>query len=82
MMRVRNGSLASPRSLYMAAKIGMRNSTMPRSTMMAKLPMRTGYTIADLTARRMLSSFSSCVARRFRTSSRIPPSSPALTMLT
>ena len=42
MMRVRNGSLASPRSLYMAAKIGMRNSTMPTSTMMAKLPMRTG----------------------------------------
>ena len=42
MMRVRNGSLALPRSLYMAAKIGMRKSTMPRSTMMAKLPMRIG----------------------------------------
>src|SRR5450756_2124397 len=30
----------------------------------------------------MLSSFSSCVARRLSTSSRIPPSSPARTMLT
>ena len=42
MMRVRNGSLASPRSLYMSAKIGIRNRTMPMSTMMAKLPMRIG----------------------------------------
>ena len=42
MMRVRNGSLALPSSWYMPAKIGMRNSTMPRRTMMAKLPMRTG----------------------------------------
>ena len=36
MMRVSSGSLALPRSLYMSAKIGMRNSTMPISTMMAK----------------------------------------------
>ena len=42
MMRVSIGSLALPRSLYMSAKIGMRNSTMPISTMMAKLPMRIG----------------------------------------
>ena len=42
MMRVRNGSLASPRSLYMPAKIGMRKRTMPISTMMAKEPMRIG----------------------------------------
>ena len=42
MMRVSIGSLASPRSLYMSAKIGMRNRTMPMSTMMAKLPMRIG----------------------------------------
>ncbi len=42
MMRVSIGSWASPRSLYMPAKIGMRNSTMPISTMMAKLPMRIG----------------------------------------
>ena len=42
MMRVSIGSCALPRSLYMPAKIGMRNSTMPISTMMAKLPMSTG----------------------------------------
>ena len=42
MMRVSIGSLALPRSLYMFAKIGMRNSTMPIRTMMAKLPMRIG----------------------------------------
>ena len=42
MMRVSIGSLALPRSLYMLAKTGMRNSTMPMRTMMAKLPMSTG----------------------------------------
>ena len=42
MMRVSIGSLALPRSLYMSAKIGMRNSTMPMSTMMANEPMRIG----------------------------------------
>ena len=36
MKRVSEGSLALPRSLYILAKIGMRNSTMPMSTMMAK----------------------------------------------
>ncbi len=66
----------------MAAKIGMRKRTMPIRTMMANEPMRIGYTIADLTALRMLSSFSSWVARRLSTSSRMPPSSPARTMLT
>src|SRR5450756_211019 len=81
MMRVSIGSLALPRSLYMPAKIGMRNSTMPMSTRIANEPIIIGYTIADLTARRMLSSFSSCVARRLSTSSRMPPSSPARTML-
>ena len=42
MMRVSIGSLASPRSLYMPAKIGMRNSTMPISTRMANEPIRIG----------------------------------------
>ena len=42
MMRVSIGSLALPRSLYMPAKIGMRNRTMPMRTMMAKDPMRIG----------------------------------------
>ena len=42
MMRVRNGSFASPSSLYMSAKIGMRKRTMPMRTMMANEPMRIG----------------------------------------
>ena len=42
MMRVSIGSLAPPSSLYMSAKIGMRNITMPMSTMMAKDPMSIG----------------------------------------
>ncbi len=82
MIRVRSGSSASPSSLYMPAKMGMRNITMPTRTRMANTPMTTGYTMADLTARRMLSSFSSWVARRLSTSSRMPPTSPARTMLT
>ncbi len=42
MIRVSAGSLALSSSLYMSAKIGMRNITMPMSTMMAKEPMRIG----------------------------------------
>ena len=42
MYRVSVGSLALPSSLYMPAKIGMRNMTMPISTMMAKLPIMSG----------------------------------------
>ena len=42
MMRVSSGSLASPRSLYMPAKMGMRNSTMPMSTRIANEPITIG----------------------------------------
>ena len=83
MMRVSNGSLALPRSLYMAAKIGIRNSTMPEKDDDGEAADedRVDHRRLDRAADAGPPSRAAS-ARRFRTSSRIPPSSPARTMLT
>src|SRR5660398_257328 len=48
-----------PSEAYMSAKIGITNRISPNMTRIANIPISTGYVMADFTARRRLSSFSS-----------------------
>ena len=66
----------------MLPSFGTMNSMMPKNAMTVTLKMTIGYIMALLIFLRMLASCSTWVARRFRISSKIPPSSPARTMLT
>ena len=71
-----------PRSCIILPICGMTKIIMPRNAVIAMTSRTIGYVIALLIFLRMLAFFSCCKARRFKMSSRIPPASPARTMLT
>ena len=64
------------------ANVGMMKMSMKHVAMMATKATTLGYVSALFTLRCNWSSFSKNVARRSRMTSRIPPASPASTMLT